>query len=97
MKLQEWKKRDRGTPAHIVPLSTLAIEILQDLYPLTSPKGPVFRSMAKRSESTRYMSDNTINSALRPLATIRKSRLRAMGSVPRRVRWFENFSGGTRT
>src|SRR3546814_15789293 len=28
---------------------------------------PVFRSMAKRSESSRYMSNNTINSALRTL------------------------------
>jgi hypothetical protein len=27
----------------------------------------IFRSMAKRSEKTRYMSDNTINSALRTL------------------------------
>jgi integrase len=34
---------------------------------LDSPTGPIFRSMAKRSEATRYMSDNTINSALRTL------------------------------
>jgi integrase len=67
MKLREWKKRDIRTPAHFVPLPTQAVEILRDLRPLTGPTGPVFRSMAKRSEKTRYMSDNTINSALRTL------------------------------
>jgi integrase len=67
MKLREWKKRDKRTPAHLVPLPTQAIEILRDLLPLTGPTGPIFRSMAKRSEATRYMSDNTINSALRTL------------------------------
>jgi integrase len=67
MKLREWKKRDPRTPAHLVPLPTQAIEILRDLLPLTGPTGPIFRSMAKRSEATRYMSDNTVNSALRTL------------------------------
>jgi len=67
MKLREWKKRDIRTPAHFVPLPTQAVEILRDLRPLTGPTGPIFRSMAKRSEKTRYMSDNTINSALRTL------------------------------
>ena len=67
MKLREWKKRDPRTPAHLVPLPTQAIDILRDLLPLTGPTGPIFRSMAKRSEATRYMSDNTINSALRTL------------------------------
>jgi len=67
MKLREWKKRDPRTPAHLVPLPTQAIEILRDLLPLTGPTGPIFRSMAKRSEATRYMSDNTLNSALRTL------------------------------
>ena len=67
MKLREWKKRDSRTPAHLVPLPTQAIAILRDLLPLTGPTGPIFRSMAKRSEATRYMSDNTINSALRTL------------------------------
>lgn len=67
MKLREWKKRDIRTPAHFVPLPTQAVEILRDLFPLTGPSGPIFRSMAKRSEKTRYMSDNTINSALRTL------------------------------
>ena len=67
MKIREWKKRDARTPAHLVPLPTQAIEILRDIFPLTGPTGPIFRSMAKRSEATRYMSDNTINSALRTL------------------------------
>ncbi|MGB4928119.1 MAG: integrase arm-type DNA-binding domain-containing protein [Giesbergeria sp.] len=67
MKLREWKKRDIRTPAHLVPLPAQAVEILRDILPLTGPTGPIFRSMAKRSEKTRYMSDNTINSALRTL------------------------------
>lgn len=67
MKIREWKKRDVRTPAHLVPLPTQAVDILRDLLPLTGPSGPIFRSMAKRSEKTRYMSDNTINSALRTL------------------------------
>ena len=67
MKIREWKKRDVRTPAHLVPLPKQAIAILRDIYQLTGPTGPVFRSMAKRSEKSRYMSDNTINSALRTL------------------------------
>jgi integrase len=67
MKMREWKKRDPRTPAHYVPLPTQAVDILLDLRPLTGPTGPVFKSMAKRSEATRYMSDNTINAALRNL------------------------------
>ena len=67
MKLREWKKRDPRTPAHLVPLPTQAVAILRDIHPLTGPTGPIFRSMAKRSEKTRYMSDNTVNSALRTL------------------------------
>ncbi|NYT80322.1 integrase arm-type DNA-binding domain-containing protein [Alcaligenaceae bacterium] len=67
MKMREWMKRDSRTPAHLTPLSRQAMAILKDLYPLTGPTGPIFRSMAKRSEGSRYMSDNTINSALRTL------------------------------
>lgn len=67
MKLREWMKRDIRTPAHMVPLPTQAVEILRDIFPLTGPNGPIFKSMAKRSEASRYMSDNTINSALRTL------------------------------
>ena len=54
-------------PARLVPLPAQATEILRDLLPLTGPTGPIFCSMAKRSEATRYTSDNTVNSALRTL------------------------------
>jgi integrase len=67
MKMREWQKRDSRTPAHIVPLPRQALEVLRDLYPLTGPTGPVFRSMSRRSEKSRYMSDNTINAALRTM------------------------------
>ena len=67
MKLREWQKRDSRTAAHLVPLPVQAMDILEDLRPLTGPTGPIFKSMAKRSEATRYMSDNTINAALRAL------------------------------
>ncbi len=64
-KLREWKKRDVRTPAHLVPL--------------TGPSGPIFRSMAKRSEKTRYMSDNTVNSALRTLGYDTKEQITGHG------------------
>lgn len=67
MKMREWKKRDIRTPAHLVPVPRQGMQILQEIYPLTGPTGPIFRNMAKRSEASRYMSDNTINSALRTL------------------------------
>jgi hypothetical protein len=67
MKLREWQKRDSRTPAHLVPIPRQGMEILREIYPLTGPTGPIFRNMAKRSEASRYMSDNTINSALRTL------------------------------
>ena len=79
MKLREWKKRDPRTPAHLVPVPTQAIDILRDLLPLTGPTGPIFRSMAKRSEATRYMSDNTINSALRTLGYDTKEEITGHG------------------
>ena len=79
MKLREWKKRDSRTPAHLVPLPTQAVDILRDLLPLTGPTGPIFRSMAKRSEKTRYMSDNTVNSALRTLGYDTKEQITGHG------------------
>jgi integrase len=79
MKLREWKKRDMRTPAHLVPLPTQAVEILRDILPLTGPTGPIFRSMAKRSEKTRYMSDNTVNSALRTLGYDTKEQITGHG------------------
>ena len=79
MKLREWQKRDSRTPTHLVPLPRQAVEILQDILPLTGPSGPIFRSMAKRSETTRYMSDNTINSALRTLGYDTKEQITGHG------------------
>ncbi|MBA3594175.1 MAG: integrase arm-type DNA-binding domain-containing protein [Polaromonas sp.] len=79
MKLREWKKRDIRTPAHLVPLPTQAVAILRDIFPLTGPVGPIFRSMAKRSEATRYMSDNTVNSALRTLGYDTKEQITGHG------------------
>lgn len=67
MKIREWKKQDTRTPPHLVPLPRQAVEILRDIYPLTGPAGPIFRNMARRSEGSRYMSENTVNSALRTL------------------------------
>lgn len=67
MKMREWQKRDSRTPAHLVPLPRQAMEILEELHPLTGPTGPVFRSMSRRSDKNRYMSDNTVNAALRAM------------------------------
>jgi len=67
MKMREWQKRDSRPPSHFVPLPRQALEILEELYPLTGPSGPVFRSMSRRSETSRYISDNTINVALRTM------------------------------
>lgn len=67
MKMREWQKRDSRTPAHLVPLPRQAMDILQELHPLTGPTGPVFRSMSRRSEKNRYMSENTVNAALRAM------------------------------
>ena len=67
MKMREWQKRDTRTPAHIVPLSRQARRILEDLLPITGPSGPVFPNMARRSDKSRYISANTINSGLRTL------------------------------
>jgi integrase len=79
MKLREWQKRDSRTPTHLVPLPRQALAILQDIQPLTGPTGPIFRSMAKRSEATRYMSDNTLNSALRTLGYDTKEQITGHG------------------
>lgn len=79
MKMREWMKRDVRTPAHLVPLPTQAVEILRDIFPLTGPTGPIFRSMAKRSEKSRYMSDNTVNSALRTLGYDTKEQITGHG------------------
>ena len=63
----EWRipgERMKMRSEHIVPLSTQAVVILKELYPVTGPKGCVFPSIL---HAARPISDNTINSALRRL------------------------------
>jgi integrase len=79
MKIREWKKHDPSTPPHIVPLPEQALRILGELYQLTGPSGPVFKSVAKRSEGTRYLSENTLNAALRNLGYDTQSEVTAHG------------------
>jgi integrase len=79
MKLREWQKRDIRTPAHLVPLPTQAIEILRELQPLTGPTGPIFRGMAREADKSRFLSDNTINSALRTLGYDTKEQITGHG------------------
>jgi len=77
--MREWQKRDSRTPAHIVPLSRQARRILEDLLPITGPSGPVFPNMARRSDKSRYISENTINSALRTLGYDTKEQITGHG------------------
>lgn len=49
---------------HLVPLSTQAIAILRELHARTGPEGYLFPSVRGKSN---YMSENTINAALRNL------------------------------
>lgn len=79
MKLRQWQKRDSRTPAHLVPLPRQAVAILRELCPLTGPTGPVFRSISRRSEQSRYMSDNTINAALRTMGYDTKEQITGHG------------------
>lgn len=61
----EWRYTASKTGApHIVPLSTQAVQILRDLYPLTGRGEYVFPSVRDRD---RPMSENTVNAALRRL------------------------------
>jgi integrase len=50
--------------AHLVPLSSQAVEVLRDLHPLTGRGTLVFPAIGK---SGRPMSENTVNDALRRL------------------------------
>lgn len=61
----EWRftASKTGTP-HIVPLSKQAVEILQELQPVTGRREFLFPSVRS---ATRPMSENTINAALRNL------------------------------
>lgn len=63
----EWRipaeKMKRGR-VHVIPLSTQALAILQDLHPMTSSGRFVFPGVRS---SARPMSENTVNAALRSL------------------------------
>ena len=64
MKLPRAVKAERKGQAHLVPLARQAIEILQELQPLTGSGKFLFPSIRT---TRRPMSDNTINAALRRL------------------------------
>lgn len=71
MKMRKIYKEHPQTPSHIVPLPTQVLEMLECVQRVTGPNGPVFRSVSRRRRSdgqlSRYISDNTMNSALRAL------------------------------
>ena len=67
MKMVRLKKESEHTEDHVVPLPHQAVEILRRLSLVTGPDGYVFKSPARRSEATKTLSENTVNSALRGL------------------------------
>ena len=71
MKRLHADKFDEDAAPHIVPLPTQVVDILRELSHLTGPSGPVFKSMSRRKRSngqySKFISDNTINAALRTL------------------------------
>ncbi len=63
----EWRipaKRTKMRTPHLVPLSTQAVAVLEELYPLTGSGAYVFPSLRT---TDRPISDNTLNAALRRL------------------------------
>lgn len=65
LELAEWRipaARMKMREAHIVPLASQALTILQDLAPVTGPNGYVFPGMR---DSNRPMSNNAVTAALR--------------------------------
>lgn len=90
----EWRipaERMKMHAAHLVPLSTQALTILRDLHPLTGSGRYVFPSVRT---SSRPMSENTVNAALRRMGYTKEemtghgframasSRLNEMGWTP---------------
>lgn len=70
MKMREAHKNSGRATSHVVPLPTQVVDILRQLYAVTGPTGPVFKSVSRRRGKngySRYISDNTMNSALRAL------------------------------
>jgi integrase len=63
----EWRipaQRMKMREAHVVPLSTQAVAILEELYQITGPKGLLFPGLVA---GNRPISENTLNGALRRL------------------------------
>lgn len=71
MKRLHADKLDEDAEPHIVPLPSQVVDILMELHKLTGPSGPVFKSMSRRKrldgQYSKFISDNTINAALRTL------------------------------
>ena len=69
--------------AHVVPLPTQAIKILNELKPLTGASGRVFPSVSRtrRQDGTygRYISENTVNAALRNMGYCTKTEITGHG------------------
>ncbi len=63
-KLKKADKENPNTPPHIVPLSTQALAVLNELHPLTGNKKFLFPGARSPKQS---MSDMTVNAALRRL------------------------------
>ena len=67
MKQTSARKALGGGGVHVVPLPRQAVALLRELFLVTGPSGPVFKSLSRRYETTRYLSDMTVNAALRNL------------------------------
>lgn len=71
MKRLHADKHDEDAEPHIVPMPTQVVDILSELHRLTGPSGPVFKSMSRRKRGdgaySKFISDNTINAALRTM------------------------------
>ncbi len=70
MKMREAHKNSGQAASHVVPLTTQVVDILRQLHTVTGPTGPVFKSVSRRRGKngySRYISNNTMNSALRAL------------------------------
>ena len=80
----EWRipaAKMKGRAMHIVPLAKQAVQILQELKPLTGHSTWVFPGVRTNGEP---MSENTVNAALvGSVTTARHSRHTAFGEWPR--------------
>lgn len=67
MKLRRVEKTRRTHAGIPSAAARQAVATLRDTHATDGPKGPVFRSISRHSEASRYMSDNSINAALRTM------------------------------